>query len=169
MKINQLKKKYKNEWILVEVLKEDELNNPIEIKIVSHSKDRDKIYDFLLKVKPGKHVATLYTGEIPRKGYAVALDTGATFVMIPWRIAESLDLKPEIAQEKIYITTASGTEKAPLVLLKLVKVLGKESREIKAVVHDLPTASYVDGLLGLSFMNKFKWILDFKKGFLEIE
>ena len=30
----------------------------------------------------------------------VALDTGATFTMIPWEVAEALGYKPEISKEK---------------------------------------------------------------------
>jgi len=98
----------------------------------------------------------------------MALDTGATNVMIPWRLAKSLGLKPEISEEKTEIITASGTEIAQIVTLKSVKVLGKDAKNIKAMVHDLPQKSYVDGLLGLSFLRNFNINLNFKEGILEI-
>ncbi len=72
MRIEELKQKYKDEWVLVEVLEEDELNRPTNAKLIAHSKNRDDIYDKLSGVKSGKHVATFYTGEMPKKGYAVA-------------------------------------------------------------------------------------------------
>lgn len=72
MKTSQVKKKYKNEWVLGEVIKENEASEPIDVEIITHSKNRDDIYNALQKVKSGKHVTTLYTGEIPKKGYAVA-------------------------------------------------------------------------------------------------
>lgn len=65
--------------------------------------------------------------------------------------------------------TASGVEKAPLITLKAVDVLGRRAENIKAIVHDLPQESYVDGLLGLSFLKNFKVCLDFREGILEIE
>lgn len=67
MKISQLKKKYKNQWILAEVIKEDELNRVTDVKPLAHSTNRNEIYEKLTKQK-GKHVMTLYTGETPPKG-----------------------------------------------------------------------------------------------------
>jgi len=72
MKIEELKKQFENEWLLVEVLEEDNLNRPVEVRLIAHSKNRDEIYEGLDKVEDNKHVATLYTGKIPEKGYAVA-------------------------------------------------------------------------------------------------
>lgn len=72
MTIKDIKTKYKNEWILAKVLKEDEARNLQKAKVLAHSKDREDVYDALLKVKPDLHVATFYTGSIPKKGYAVA-------------------------------------------------------------------------------------------------
>jgi clan AA aspartic protease (TIGR02281 family) len=99
----------------------------------------------------------------------MALDTGATYVMISWDMAEKLELKPELSRERIETVTASGVEKAPLVELPSVSVLGKEARNIKAIVHDLPPKSYVDGLLGLSFLRNFNLQINFREGYLEIE
>lgn len=98
----------------------------------------------------------------------MALDTGATYLMIPWKIAAALGLKPEMAQETTQIITASGVVMAPLVTLKSVRIGNMEASDVKAVVHDLPASSYVDGLLGLSFLKNFKITLDFLKGELEI-
>jgi len=99
----------------------------------------------------------------------VALDTGATYMMIPWEIAEVLGYNPELSKERIDMTTASGVEKVPLITLKSVSVLGMKAEDIKVAVHDLPQRSYVDGLLGLSFLKNFKICLDFRQGILEID
>ena len=77
----------------------------------------------------------------------MALDTGSTYVLIPWDIAEALGYEPAYSKRKVDITTASGTEKAPLITVKRVSVLGKEVRDVACVVHDLPETSRVDGLL----------------------
>ena len=99
----------------------------------------------------------------------LALDTGASYVMIPWEIAEALELKPELSREFTEVITASGVEKVPIVYLEMVSVIGEAAQNVKAVVHDLPEKSYVDGLLGLSFLRNFKVTLDFKEGMLHIE
>lgn len=71
MKINEIKKKYKDEWVVAEILREDELGKPIEVKVLAHSKSRDDTYKALRKTKD-KYTYHFYTGEIPKKGYAVA-------------------------------------------------------------------------------------------------
>jgi hypothetical protein len=40
--------------------------------LIAHSKDRDEIYEQMKKVKG--HTYTIYTGKIPKKGYAVAFN-----------------------------------------------------------------------------------------------
>ena len=120
---------------------------------------------------PDAPVITLYArlSNSRTRRILTALDTGSTYVLIPWDIAEALGYKPAYSKRKVDITTASGTEKAPLISVKRVSVLGKELRDIKCVVHDLPETSRVDGLLGLSFLKNFKLYLDFQAGILELE
>lgn len=72
MKISNLKKKFKDEWVLAEVIKEDSLNRLVEVKPLTHAKNRSVVYEALTKVAPGKHVATIYTGQVPPKGMAFA-------------------------------------------------------------------------------------------------
>ncbi len=103
------------------------------------------------------------------KKVKMALDTGATYVLIPWEIAEALGYQPELSKERIDMTTVSGVEKVPLLIIKSISVFGKKAENVKVVVHDLPAKSYVDGLLGLSFFRNFRICLDFKQGILEID
>lgn len=204
--IEEIKKRYKDEWVLAEILKEDELGEPKEVRVIAHSRNRDDTYEAMERYR-GKYVYHFYTGEIPTEGYAVsfqrcvmlnykfdpekpivllrvkiegekeikkininmALDTGATYVMIPWKISEILGYRPELSEDRVDMITASGVEKAPLVTLKAVSALGKKVENVKATVHDLPQRSYIDGLLGLSFLKNFKLYLDFKKGVIELE
>jgi clan AA aspartic protease (TIGR02281 family) len=98
----------------------------------------------------------------------VALDTGATYTMIPWEIAEALGCKPEISKEKITLITASGVETAPIIEVKSVKFLGENIDNVKVVCHDLPPKSNVVDLLGASFLRYFKITIDYLKGVLEI-
>ena len=99
----------------------------------------------------------------------MALDTGATFTMIPWNIAEHLGYDPAAISERVIITTASTIEKAPLITLEGIKVFDVEIKSIKVVVHDLPPKSRVDGLLGLSFLKHCNINLHFKKASLEFK
>lgn len=72
MKIEEVKKQYKEEWILLKIIKEDDFGQPLEGNVLAHSPNRDDIYDALLKVKKGSRIATLFTGELLKEGYAAA-------------------------------------------------------------------------------------------------
>jgi hypothetical protein len=69
MKIDEIKKKYKDEWVLIKVLKVDEFGTPVEGEVVAHSKSRDEIYEKQRKMKGD--LAIIYTGEIPKEGYVL--------------------------------------------------------------------------------------------------
>jgi len=70
MEIEGLKKKYRNEWLLIRVEKTDKLNRPTAGKLITRSRNRDDVYEKMKKTKG--HTYTVYSGKIPRKGYAVA-------------------------------------------------------------------------------------------------
>jgi clan AA aspartic protease (TIGR02281 family) len=106
-------------------------------------------------------------GGIKRR-IRVALDTGATYTMIPWEIAEALGYKPEMSKEKVTLITASGVETAPLIEIKKIKFLGEGLDNVPVVCHDLPPKSYVTGLLGSSFLRHFRITIDYPKGIFEI-
>ena len=65
---HRFEKKYKNKWLLVKIIKENRINQILEAKPLLVSDERQKIYEYLTKVKKGSHVATIYTGEAPKKG-----------------------------------------------------------------------------------------------------
>lgn len=68
MKISDVKKRYKNKWVLAEVIKETKQHAVIDIKPLLISDKRDEIYKSLSGLKKGAHVATFYTGDVPAKG-----------------------------------------------------------------------------------------------------
>ena len=68
--IKELEKRYQDEWILVEVVEENEFQEPIKGKLIAHSKDRDELYE-RMKEAIGD-ISLFFAGDIPKKGYAVA-------------------------------------------------------------------------------------------------
>jgi clan AA aspartic protease (TIGR02281 family) len=110
----------------------------------------------------------LYGEGGTKRRIKAALDTGATYTMIPWDIAEALGYKPEISKEKVTLITASGVETAPVVEIKKIKFMDETLDNVPVVCHDLPPKSYVVGLLGSSFLRHFKIVIDYRKGSLEI-
>lgn len=69
--IDEIKKRYKDEWVLAEVIEKDELGQPIQVELIAHSRSRDDTYEAMRKTK-AKDIVHFYTGKIPKKGYAVA-------------------------------------------------------------------------------------------------
>ncbi len=59
---------YPEEWLLVKVIEEDILNNPLRGILISHSKNKEEIMEKSKKLKGD--IALFYTGNIPKKGYA---------------------------------------------------------------------------------------------------
>ena len=104
-----------------------------------------------------------------KKKVKMALDTGATYVLISWDVAEALNLEPAFSEKRIDIITASGVEKAPLLNVDSVSFIDKTTNNIDVLIHDLPPKSYVDGLLGLSFLRNFNLHINFREGYLELE
>lgn len=107
--------------------------------------------------------------NIIAKKVRMALDTGATYSIITKEVAQSLELQPELSNEKIQIITASNAEEAPVLSLEKMRIGKSEVENIKVIVNDLPQESFIDGLLGLNFLRNFNIHLNFKQGFLEFE
>ena len=106
-------------------------------------------------------------GKFSQNVYFV-LDTGASFTILPWRLAQELGLKID-PQKTAKIITASSIETTLMTTVPKMSVLGKTARNVACLVHDLPPQTTVDGLLGLSFLKNFKLTVDFKKGVLSLE
>jgi hypothetical protein len=70
MNIEELKKRYKDEWLLVKITMTDEQDRPIEGEVLLHSKNRDEIYEAQKNLKEDLYIT--YSGEMPKKGFAVA-------------------------------------------------------------------------------------------------
>src|SRR5437879_678660 len=98
----------------------------------------------------------------------LVLDTGASFVVLPWRLAIAIGLKID-PEKTIQTTTATTIETVPKVIIPKISVLGKTATDVEAIIKDLPPEVPVDGLLGLSFLQHFKLSIDFPKGELNLE
>ena len=66
MKISEVNKKYKNKWVLAEVIKEDEFHKPLDVKPIMANKDRDIIYSKIATLPRSKEklYTSLYTGKM---------------------------------------------------------------------------------------------------------
>jgi hypothetical protein len=71
LKIAAIKRKYRDQWVLLADYRLNERNEPLEGIVVAHSKDRNKIYD-ALRDHP-ESLCIYYAGQVPQKGVAYAL------------------------------------------------------------------------------------------------
>ena len=99
----------------------------------------------------------------------MALDTGARYTIIPHEVAEKIGCIPEKDAKKVEIMTGSGCEEVLAVVIPYFATLGKKLENFEVLVHDLPEGSYVDGVLGLDFLNRFALRIDFQKGYIDLK
>ena len=64
MKLNEIKKKYRDEWVLIEYSKISASLQVKEGKVLAHASNKEEIYKALLGTK-GKNVAIEYCGKVP--------------------------------------------------------------------------------------------------------
>lgn len=87
------------------------------------------------------------------------LDTGASYCVISQSIARRLELRP--SGERVTLVTANGQVTAPLVTIRYFDLGVNRARDVKAVVHDAVRPP-LDGIVGLSFLNNFAYVIDAK-------
>lgn len=87
------------------------------------------------------------------------VDTGATCVAVSPTMVEALGLSDSVGDE-IEVSLAGGvTIKARELLLPQLSVFGQETSDVRAVVLKESEVG-IDGLLGLSFLNRFNYRID---------
>ena len=94
----------------------------------------------------------------------LALDTGATGTLVNTGMLVALGYDPALLPDRVQITTGSGVEFVPRVLLDRIMVLGEESAEFPVLGHTLPPSAGIDGLLGLDFFRGRSLTIDFRAG-----
>jgi clan AA aspartic protease (TIGR02281 family) len=84
------------------------------------------------------------------------LDTGATFCVLAPQAAERLRLKA--GDEKVTLRTANGTVQASRIELASVQVGSTRAVGVAAVVQPAVEPP-LDGIIGLSFLNRFSYAI----------
>jgi clan AA aspartic protease (TIGR02281 family) len=120
---------------------------------------------------PFQHVGTsiLLPARVNGQDLGVfILDTGASFISLTSAAAASLGLAS--GGSSVRLLTANGEIRAPLALLDEVEIGGAVAHHVPAVIHDLPNVPpSIIGLLGLSFLERFRMSLDLSGGVLVLE
>ncbi len=90
------------------------------------------------------------------------VDTGASFTLINRSTAKELGITVDETTPFIPIFTASSLIFTPLVTLSSMRVGGAEVENVDVLIYNMPSDSA--GLLGNSFLNKFKVVIDSMNG-----
>lgn len=107
-------------------------------------------------------------GQKAELSLKMALDTGATYTMIPIEAAVGIGCNPLHAQRMIEITTGSSVEYVPVITVPKFRAFGIETRNMEVICHNLPPQSPVEGLLGLNFLKRAKLVIDFSKNIINL-
>ena len=97
----------------------------------------------------------------------MALDTGATYTMIPIEAAVAIGCNPLSSSRRIEITTGSAIEYVPIIMVPKFRAFGIEVKKLQVICHNLPTQSPVEGLIGLDFLKKARLIIDFSENIIK--
>ena len=99
----------------------------------------------------------------------LALDTGATRTLVNAAMLTSVGYDPALSPDRFEITTGSGIEYVPQVLLSQMRALGQERSGFPVLCHTLPSSSGVDGVLGVDFFRQQVLKIDFRQGEISME
>jgi len=97
------------------------------------------------------------------------VDTGAEITVFSHAVALEAGLLPSQTVATVTLNTAGGSVRADVFRVGLVALGEAEVRNVTAAVHDLSDApAGIDGLLGLTFLDRFLVTLDMQKGELRL-
>ena len=89
------------------------------------------------------------------------VDTGATFTTISEDLAFDAGIGHDSGQSGIRLFTAGGNVQAEMALAKNIRVGNAGRDNVRVVIHTIPNLPEgIDGLLGLSFFDRFLVHLD---------
>jgi predicted aspartyl protease len=94
----------------------------------------------------------------------LALDTGATSTVINVAMLVAIGHDPALAPDRVQVTTGSGIEFAPRIVLDQITALDRDRTDFSVLGHTLPPSAGVDGLLGLDFLRGGSLTVDFRSG-----
>lgn len=93
------------------------------------------------------------------------LDTGAAYTILSQEILYSIGLSPADEKKRLRrIITGSGYEIVPVISVQQFHCLGQRIDNFDLLAYTLPSGIYVDGLLGMDFLNRFHIDLSLSTG-----
>ena len=97
-----------------------------------------------------------------------AIDTGATYSLVSRRALLRLGYNPFLTMPARFFNT-DDVRTADLLRIQQIRLLDHTWEKTEVVMHDLPAASGVDGLIGLDLLRGKRLTLDFRLGELTLD
>jgi clan AA aspartic protease (TIGR02281 family) len=97
------------------------------------------------------------------------VDTGATYCVIGKDMARDVSLSGRKDGQKIRVATANGIVEATLGEARRIDVGDAVAREVPVAVMDEMPIAGIDGIIGLSFLQRFKYSIDSERNVLRLE
>jgi clan AA aspartic protease (TIGR02281 family) len=106
--------------------------------------------------------AILVSGQVEdAKDVRFLVDTGSTLTIISTELAEELGFDVRRGDfPTMELQTANGPVEAPVVTLDTIQLGRAVGHNVRAAVYDIRAVDPIDGLLGLSFLEQFRFTID---------
>ena len=98
-------------------------------------------------------------------GARLMIDTGASLCILRPQIALQFGL-PTDSDDYVTVNSVTGVINAPRIEISTMSLGDAEVRNIQANIIEMPPSLDSDGLLGMNFLNNFKFFIDQKQGIL---
>lgn len=86
----------------------------------------------------------------------LALDTGASTIIISLRAAREIGYEPSQMFDLVSFSNASRAHLAPKVILKSFSLANARVDEVEALCYTIPEEHGIDGVIGLNFLRHFR-------------
>ena len=97
------------------------------------------------------------------------VDTGATYCVIGKDLARDVSLTGRKDGQKIRVGTANGVVEATLGEARRIDVGDAVARDVPVAVMEEPPLAGFDGIIGLSFLQRFKYSVDSERNVLRLD
>lgn len=131
--------------------------------LASRLKTAEEDEALVIPIKPGEnriYLEAKLNGTYLQK---FLVDTGATGSSIPSEALDPLRIRIDLRTPVRWLTTASGVVGTYEVFLDSIDIMGYRVQNMKVVILDLPVDSTL-GVLGMDFLNNFRYEIDNKAG-----
>ncbi len=84
------------------------------------------------------------------------IDTEATFTTLPKALLEVVNGNANHPIQQQKLVTGNGTIQVDLVKIAWLSCLGQRAEDFPVIAHSLPAGTFVDGVLGMDFLRRYR-------------